>query len=550
MRAPIVALLVGLVVSGPAAARAQSDECGVPPDETADQVAQQASDHYERGSVLYFQGDYEGAVREYHATLCLLPSATDVLYSIGQAYERLLDFEQAIAFYQRYVDAKKDATGADATERKSIESRITVLEGLPARVQITTDPAGADISFTDDGGTRRALGKATEKAFELRAGTYTMRVELAGFVVKEETIQPRIGQSYSYFEKLEPQTGHLVINAEPPDSRIFVDDRLVGIGRYEADLPGDTYDVTVEASNRISERRRVKVVAERKTDLPVKLSPKPSSGRTQMLVGASFAGAVLGGVALVPFDAGPLAGLGAVGGLGLGFAGAYFGVPHDITIGESSYIITSGLVGAFEAGFIAGIFIDTRDAPDIEHASLATATKTVSEVTAGGLAVGALFGAATATRFELDAGDAALLNSGALWGGIGGGLFASIFQFQPRISEGLVLGGMNLGIVTSVLLGRRVTISRGHAALIDLAGFAGMGIAVATASAIDQAYGNSGNGERTAHFALGGMAAGLAAGAYLTRHLDTPKTHVTPTLTGVQDAGGKETAILGFGGQF
>jgi hypothetical protein len=167
------------------------------------------------------------------------------------------------------------------------------------------------------------------------------------------------------------------------------------------------------------------------------------------------------------------------------------------------------------------------------------------------MAAGAIFGAATATRFHLDAGDAALLNSGALWGGIGGGLFSAIFEFQPRVSEGLVLGGLNLGLVTGALLGRRVEVSRGHVALIDLAGFAGMGIAVAVQSAIDSARGVANpNAERTSHFALGGMAVGLTAGAFMTRKMDAPKSRVSPAMTTARDAAGHATPVLGIGGEF
>ena len=127
------ALLVLLALLAPVTARAD-DSCPVTPDATADEIAAQASERYERGSVLYFQGDYEGAVREYAATLCLLPSATDVLYSIGQAYERLLEFEQAISYYQRFVAIWAKADPELQKQVTQVKTRLTQLLAEERRI--------------------------------------------------------------------------------------------------------------------------------------------------------------------------------------------------------------------------------------------------------------------------------------------------------------------------------------------------------------------------------------------------------------------------------
>jgi hypothetical protein len=164
--------------------------------------------------------------------------------------------------------------------------------------------------------------------------------------------------------------------------------------------------------------------------------------------------------------------------------------------------------------------------------------------------------ALTADRFNFDAGDAAMLNSGALWGAIGGGLFAAIFEFKEGVSEGLVLGGLNLGVISGVLIAQRVDYSRRHVALIDLAGLTGMGVAVSLEAVIDNAVeGDNTEGagtERTAHYALAGMAGGLAVGAFLTRNIDVPKVqNLTPVIqTSTDPAGGGKTTIFGLGGSF
>jgi hypothetical protein len=525
------------------------DDCAAPPDVDAAKIVDIASDHAQRGGVLYFQGDYEGAIREFVSAVCIDPSDTSYFYNIALSYERLLQFERAIAYYERYILSKKGTTAADALERRSLAARVEVLKALRARIQVTTEPGGATVSFTDEFGVRRNRGKITDEPYEVIAGEYTMTIELQGYETIEKVIVAEIGQPYSYFFPLRARRGHLVINTEPVDARIFVDDKLVGIGRYEDYLAGGNYEVTVEASGRVTESRLVEVVADRETDLPVRLPPRPASGRTQLLVGATIGGGALGGLALgvLEGDNAERAGLGFLGGLGVGFAGGYFGIPDDIDTGTSSFILTSSVIGAVEAGLVSSILEDEG-------------FETVGPVTIGGMAAGATFAMLTADRFRFDAGDAALLNSGALWGGVSGGLFAAIFEFEPDVSQGLVLGGLNLGIVSGVLLGRQVEYSRRHVALIDLAGLAGMGLAVALQSVIDSSLesedpqnpsaADDTTGERTAHFALAGMAGGLALGAWLTRRVDVPKVKVTPVLQTGKDATGTETTIIGFGGDF
>jgi hypothetical protein len=469
-----------------------------------------------------------------------LPSATDLLYTIGQAYERKLEFELAIAYYQRYASTLTDPKRA--AEKQNVESRVTVLQHLKATISVTTTPSDATVTFTDAGGVRRARGAAGKDPFPVEAGAYTMRIEYPGYETKEQTITPRIGQPYSYYVALDPKKGGLVINTDPPDARIFVDNKLVGIGRYDEKLAGQRYKIDVESSSRLPSQRYVDVVADKDTEVTIKLREKPKSGRTQLLVASGIGGALLGGVVFGVLQNSSVGkgSLGGLGGAGLGFAGAYFGVPDVLPVGSSSYIITSGIIGGLEAGFTSGIFLNDPD----------TQKNSIGAIALGGMAAGAGFGILTAPRFDFDAGDAALLNSGALWGGISGGLFAAIFEFKGKISEGLVLGGLNLGVVTGVLLGRQVEVSRGHVALIDLSGFAGMGVAVAVQTGIDDAKGQTNpNAERTANFALAGMGVGLAAGAYLTRHMDAPKLpHIAPVVSSATDASGKKTAIYGIGG--
>lgn len=551
-RLAIVAVLVAAVT--PAAAddtdtgyigsrkiKLEIDDCPPPPALDQAAILDIASEHYDRGTVLFLQGDYEGAIQESIGFLCLVPTGTDVLYNVGQSYERLLEFEKAIGYYERYVIASNGDTAAEIAERQNVASRIQVLENLPARVQVSTEPEGATLAFTDEYGVRKNAGEIKDEPFAVHAGVYTMSVELPGYETVEKTLEARIGQPYSFFIQLQPRKGRLVVTAEPGDARIFVDDKLEAIGRYVEEVPRGTYSVVVEAPGRVTETRRVEVVADKDTEIPVRLARTASSGRRQLLIGGAIAGGILGSLAFGVLDQDTVGrgGLGFLGGVGLGLFGGWIAIPSDIDVGSSSYIITSGIVGAVEAGFITSLFtIGTTDAEN-----------TIGAIGAGGMALGAAFGAATAGKFDLDAGDAALLSTGALWGGVTGGLFAVAFESRDKISQMLTLGGLNLGIITTALLGRQVEVSRRHVAIIDLAGLAGMGIAVSAQAAIDDARDipeDQVDPARTAHFALAGMATGLAFGAFATRNMDGPKLgRMTPVVSPSSTGKGTTVGLAG-----
>jgi len=125
-----------------------------------------------------------------------------------------------------------------------------------------------------------------------------------------------------------------------------------------------------------------------------------------------------------------------------------------------------------------------------------------------------------------------VINSGALWGTVAGGLFALSFNPDSQIAAGLVASGLGMGTVAGVMLQRYFKVSRGRAALIDASGVVGIVLGLATENLVEQAINNkvTSSQERTANYALGGLAAGLVLGGVLTRSLDDPKLAIIPTV--------------------
>jgi hypothetical protein len=511
---------------------------------TSDAQRDSASEHYQHGSTMYVQGDFENAIEEFVAAYCDAPHP-DMLKNIAQSYERLLDFEKAVAYFSRYIlELPPDATEL----REQISFRVDVLSKLQARIQVATEPAGASVVLTSDTGTVAQGIANSEEPILVRKGTYEMRIELSGHEVVTRSIDVKIGQPYSYYFRLEPLKGQLRVITEPGDARIFIDKRLVAIGSYTEQVPIGSHAIAVESPGWQPRSQEVEVNPGAARAVVLKLDRPPRSGRSQLLVASTIAGAAFGGGALTTvFEQGPLAGGGgALVGLAIGFGGGYFGVPRDISVGHSSYIINTSWIGGVEGAGIASLFACDSSQSD--------GGPNCQRVTGGAALLsgvgGTLFGALTADRFNPDSGDAALLASGGIWGSISGLLFVSVFENDTRLVAPLGLAGLNLGITAGALLARRMSVSRGHMALIDLAGLAGMIAGVALVDVVTPGE----RGERLPHFALIGMTTGLITGAYLTRNMDEPKAaplrNLSPAVGRALDRDGRAATTFGLAAAF
>ena len=499
----------------------------------------EAGEHFERGKLLYEQGDYQGAVVELVSAYCMSPHYLPLM-SIGQAYERMLEYEKAIAYFERFVLAvPKDAKPLNSCdpdpqdEKKLIAARIHVLENLPAKIRVNTEPANAHIIIANEA--RVAADERSGKEIEVLGGRYTMTIEHEGYQKVTREIVAEVGKPYTFFERLEPKRGRLRVHVAPAEARLFVDKLQVGTGVYEAALPGGHYTISAEAPDWLTDTRDIEVIADRDTTINLDLKPRPQVGRRQLLVYGTLAGGVAGGTLIGAQNNGFYDLLGVGGGFAAGALAAYYGTDRDIPLGTSSLTITSSFFASIAGAATASIF--TRDG------------NFISPAVGGGLVLGAGLGYYAGERFHVTPGDAALVNSGALWGSVAGSLFAISFDSggtHRSIDSGVVLSGLGLGTVAGALLVHNYTVSRGRAALIDASGVLGIVLGLAANSVASRASTNSSTGgsdERTANFAVGGLAVGLIVGGVLTRHMDEPTIAVTPVMGKTSNG----TSTFGFG---
>jgi hypothetical protein len=515
-----------------------------------------AADHYDRGLRLYEQGDYEAAIEEFVSAYCHTPYHR-VLKDIAQSFERMVNYEKAVAYLERYL---QETPVEEEEERRVQAARMEVLRGLPARVRVATVPPRAKITLRNEHGLQAFDRADGVKPIAIPKGSYVMTVEQEGYATISQPIEVEIGQPYSYYFQLEPQRGMLRVIAAPASARIFVDKRWVAVGTYVDDLPLGRYLVEVEADGHQRMSRPVEIDATGTMNLTMELQPMPRSGRIELLAASTLGGASWGSIgATAIFGKDPLIGsAGAALGLGLGFGGAYLGVPDDIEVGDSSYIIGVTLIGTVEAALIASLVAqnvspcsgegnsdgDTYDISDCD-----------SRIVVGAGALGSIGGAVIATltapRIDMDVNDMAMINSGALWGAMTGGLLWAVFDQDKRAGDVLGLTSLNLGLLAGFTLARRTDYSRSHMGLIDLGGFGGMlmgGLLGSVLSAREEDP-----DDRRSQFALVGMASGLVISSYLTRDLDEPAKampRVSWQLGQAVDASGRATATLSLGGAF
>src|SRR5262249_10955641 len=149
--------------------------------------------------------------------------------------------------------------GDPQIEKANVARRVEVLKKLKAKIYVESQPPGAQITISNDAGVA-ALAHAGE-TIEVLGGHYDMVTELDGYEPYHQALRAGAATPSRYCVPLVALHGRLSLAVLPPESRIFLGDRLVGIGHIDLELPANPYVVTSEAPDRITDRRRVEVLA-------------------------------------------------------------------------------------------------------------------------------------------------------------------------------------------------------------------------------------------------------------------------------------------------
>jgi hypothetical protein len=234
------------------------------------------------------------------------------------------------------------------------------------------------------------------------------------------------------------------------------------------------------------------------------------SGRARLAVGVTSYGLWVGIAADVLFevDDARTSVLPPLLGVGVGLSASLLATEEgEITRGQAWTIITGLDYGTYSGLLLAGAIDQTDEARDVVGVALGT-----------GL-LGGTVATLAAISARPSAGDAEVVRSGGLWGFGSAGLLAAMIQpDEEQTVFGMMLAGMDGGLLTGALLAHSYSVSRERMLLGDagaLAGaVAGVGIGILVVGTP-----SDGEGRAVAATTLVGLHAGLGLSLYLTRNL-------------------------------
>ena len=471
-----------------------------------------AERHYERGQKLHLEGLFQEAITEFQEAYRIKPHP-NALYNIGQAYERLLQYQDAVAWFERYLREG----GPTALYRVLVQNRLRVLRGLPARIHVECLPQGTASLIDPDGVVERA---ETPAEFRVKAGRYTLRVTKDGYVAQERRLRAEIGQPYFYQFTLEQQRELITIRPNPAQARVFLDQKLVMTGVYADRLPVGTHKLLVEYGIHEPFETEFTLRPGRKIEYDIVLKAPPPQGRLEFVIGTgTYGGALLPlvlytadvltpsmlrdnkrGLVLIPMI---------IGGGGLGALAGFFATPGGIREANSALILGTSAWGGME-GLSLGLLSDRRN------------TRLATGLAVGGSAAGMAAGLLLVRPLNLTPGQAAIINSGGIWGsGLGLGLGYALRGDRRDLDLTLIIG-LNIGLITSGVMVNHFDLSRTRMLLIDVGAIAGAATGTLVgflASRTDPFKSNVGKANLSRGGLVGG-AVGLGTAVILTRKYD------------------------------
>jgi hypothetical protein len=466
--------------------------------------------HYETAQQLYDEGRYEEAIVEFELAYRDKPHP-NVLYNIAQAQERLLDYDASVKAFERYLGE----AAPDDPRRKIVENRLRVLRNLPGRISVTTTPEHVHVAL------HRADGATFEDesphVFSVPAGTYELLLTRDGWEPDRTSLAVHIGQPYFYQSRLERSRSETIVESIPSGARVFIDDRLVGETPWKGQLDVGKHGLLLEYPEYPWTREILTVEPDKPGHHVVKLEKPTRSGRTELVIGSMVFGGVVGPLLVgasssstrshftssSPGIAALL--LSSAAGIGAGFAGAFFTTRGGIPVGTSSILIGST---GFGTGMGAALAL-----------GLNTSDRNIYGITLAGSVVGLTAGVLAARFGHVSSGDAAMINSGGIWGTSAAALLVQSISTTgegPRRSTAgwFVLGGSALGLTAGILSAKFLERTRTEVAIVDLSGLLGTGLGFALGYAFDPNNGVTSG----ARFGLGGLAIGIVSGVFIARN--------------------------------
>ncbi len=234
-------------------------------------VLTEAQRRFSKGNRLYQDGHYEQALRLYIAAYELLPSP-DILFNIGLAREKILDYEGCAVAMQKFLKETASSNLSKAARERATQR----LQGCTARaeipVKVSSIPPGAAIVLGE--GKSATFRGRTPSEFKLTPGSYHVAVELPGYVPMAQDVSVEVGVRSQVDFPLE-KLSSLSVEADVSGASVVIDDGEPQPAPYRAELRAGRYQVRVFKEGYNDVRREVRIEPGDRSTLMVTLPPKP-----------------------------------------------------------------------------------------------------------------------------------------------------------------------------------------------------------------------------------------------------------------------------------
>jgi hypothetical protein len=203
----------------------------------------EAREHFYDASVLYEQGNLEGAIVEFEASYAIEPLPV-VRFNLAQCLKGLFRYADAIEQYQRYL---ADSQNVPADRRAAVRATIDELRSLIAPITIAVAPEGAEVRI--DG---RTMGTAPLAApLQLAAGRRVLEVVLDGHVTVRDEIAVVARRPRTIRVRLARQetAGTLRIRTAPRRALVRIDGLEVGAAPVERRVTAGGHVIEASAND-------------------------------------------------------------------------------------------------------------------------------------------------------------------------------------------------------------------------------------------------------------------------------------------------------------
>ena len=190
-----------------------------------------ARQHFRDAEAAEKRGDYDTALQEYVAAYDAKPHPA-VLYNIATVYERLGDPEEAVHYYDRYLQERPDAPDA-----ASVRARVGQIRMRPSMVTVETQPRGARISV--DG-----VPKCDAPCeIKVSAGGHEVAAQFPGSDLQRKKITAEFGKPIPLAFTNKTRSGRLAVHTTPDGADVVLDGENVGTAPLEIEVAAGRHRV-------------------------------------------------------------------------------------------------------------------------------------------------------------------------------------------------------------------------------------------------------------------------------------------------------------------